>query len=170
MEDPCGDRSMDPYRVSRAFNINKNVCQRDTMRAALSAHDVNNLETQHPTEGRWKLGIISIHDTDTSVCVCVCVCVLARTSESESDELEDDDDEESLELSDAMPVDSCRSTLSASAARSGLSCFRILKQQTSLRQLHLDRLKTLISTKCIKTLITAFTDMFLHLNERQITC
>lgn len=27
-------------------------------------------------------------------------------SESESDELEDDDDEESLELSDAMPVDS----------------------------------------------------------------
>lgn len=58
-----------------------------------------------------------------------CVCVCAHTSESESDELEDEDDDESLELSDAMPVDSCRSTLSASAARSGRSCFRILKQQ-----------------------------------------
>lgn len=38
-----------------------------------------------------------IHD------VCVCVRVPAHTSES--DELEEDDDE-SLELSDAMPVDS----------------------------------------------------------------
>lgn len=36
---------------------------------------------------------------------CVCVC-LTHTSESDSDELEEDDDEESLELSDAMPVDS----------------------------------------------------------------
>lgn len=59
----------------------------------------------------------------------VCLRVIEHTSESESDELEDDDDEESLELSDAMPVDSCRSTLSASAARSGRSCFKILKQQ-----------------------------------------
>lgn len=46
-------------------------------------------------------------------------------SEAESDELEEEDDEESLELSDAMPVDSCRSTLSASAASSGRSCFKI---------------------------------------------
>lgn len=62
------------------------------------------------------------------LCLCVCVRVSALTSESESDELEEDD-EESLELSEAMPVDSCRSTLSASAARSGRSCFRILRQQ-----------------------------------------
>lgn len=56
----------------------------------------------------------------------------ARTnpvSTSESDELEEEEDEESLELSEAMPVDSCRSTLSASAARSGRSCFSTLKGQ-----------------------------------------
>lgn len=51
---------------------------------------------------------------------------MRHTSESESEELEDEEDEESLELSEAMPVDSCRSTLSASAAKSGRSCFRIL--------------------------------------------
>lgn len=50
-------------------------------------------------------------------------------STSESDELEEEEDEESLELSEAMPVDSCRSTWSASAARSGRSCFRTLKGQ-----------------------------------------
>ena len=48
---------------------------------------------------------------------------------SESDELEEED--ESLELSDAMPVDSCRSTLSARAARSGRSCFRTLRTNTT---------------------------------------
>lgn len=69
--------------------------------------------------------------------VIVILCVGAHTSESESDELEEEEDEESLELSDAMPVDSCRSTLSASAAMSGLSCFKILQQplQTELTQL-----------------------------------
>lgn len=46
-------------------------------------------------------------------------------SESESEELEEDDEDESLELSEAMPVDSCRSTLSASTAMSGRSCFKI---------------------------------------------
>ncbi|MEQ2195645.1 hypothetical protein XENOCAPTIV_016219 [Xenoophorus captivus] len=55
-------------------------------------------------------------------------CVSGPTSELESDELDDEEDEESLELSDAMPVDSCRSTLSASVARSGRSCFKILEQ------------------------------------------
>ena len=50
---------------------------------------------------------------------------------SESDELEEDDDEESLELSEAMPVDSCRSTLSANTAMSGRSCFRTLKPQNN---------------------------------------
>ena len=54
--------------------------------------------------------------------------VSAHTLESESDELEEEEDE-SLELSEAMPVDSCRSTLSASTARSGRSCFRMLKAQ-----------------------------------------
>lgn len=82
-------------------------------------------EVDTSQRGARELGIISMNDIDTSVCPSV-VCVLAHTSES--DELEDDDDEESLELSDAMPVDSCRSTLSASAARSGLSCFKILEQ------------------------------------------
>lgn len=47
-------------------------------------------------------------------------------STSELEEPEEDEDEESLELSEAMPVDSCRSTLSARAAKSGRSCFRIL--------------------------------------------
>lgn len=51
------------------------------------------------------------------------------TSELESEEEEEDEDEESLELSEAMPVDSCRSTLSASAARSGRSCFRTLRHK-----------------------------------------
>lgn len=51
-----------------------------------------------------------------------------HTSESESEELEEEEEEESLELSEAMPVDSCRSTLSARAAKSGLSCFRILEK------------------------------------------
>lgn len=50
-----------------------------------------------------------------------------HTSESELEELEEEDDE-SLELSEAMPVDSCRSTLSARAAISGRSCFRILEK------------------------------------------
>lgn len=50
------------------------------------------------------------------------------TSELESDELDEDEDEESLELSEAIPVDSCRSTLSARTARSGRSCFKILSQ------------------------------------------
>ena len=50
---------------------------------------------------------------------------MARTSESESEELEEEE-EESLELSEAMPVDSWRSTLSAMAARSGRSCFSTL--------------------------------------------
>lgn len=49
------------------------------------------------------------------------------TSESESDELELEELEESLELSEAMPVDSWRSTASASTASSGCSCFKILK-------------------------------------------
>lgn len=49
------------------------------------------------------------------------------TSESESDELELEELEESLELSEAMPVDSWRSTASARTASSGCSCFRILK-------------------------------------------
>ena len=41
---------------------------------------------------------------------------VARTSESESEELEEEEEEEeSLELSEAMPVDSWRSTLSAMA-------------------------------------------------------
>lgn len=48
------------------------------------------------------------------------------TSESESDELELEELEESLELSEAIPVDSCRSTESASTANSGCSCFKIL--------------------------------------------
>lgn len=46
-------------------------------------------------------------------------------SESESDELELEELEESLELSEAMPVDSWRSTASASTASSGCSCFKI---------------------------------------------
>lgn len=49
------------------------------------------------------------------------------TSESESDELELEELEESLELSEAMPVDSWRSTASARTASSGCSCFKILK-------------------------------------------
>lgn len=49
------------------------------------------------------------------------------TSESESDELELEELEESLELSEAMPVDSCRSTESARTASSGCSCFKILE-------------------------------------------
>lgn len=53
------------------------------------------------------------------------VSVASHTSESE--ELEDED-EESLEESDAMPVASWRSTLSASAAKSGLSCFKMLRR------------------------------------------
>lgn len=54
------------------------------------------------------------------------------TSESEEpeEEEEEEEDEESLELSEAMPVDSCRSTLSAKAARWGRSCFRILDGHT----------------------------------------
>lgn len=52
--------------------------------------------------------------------------VKSITSESESEELELEELEESLELSEAMPVDSCRSTESAKAAKSGCSCFRIL--------------------------------------------
>lgn len=56
------------------------------------------------------------------------------TSESESDELELEELEESLELSEAMPVDSWRSTASARTASSGCSCFRILKgKRTVLR-------------------------------------
>lgn len=49
------------------------------------------------------------------------------TSESESEELELEELEESLELSEAMPVDSWRSTASARTASSGCSCFKILK-------------------------------------------
>lgn len=49
------------------------------------------------------------------------------TSESESEELELEELDESLELSEAMPVDSCKSTESANAASSGCSCFRILE-------------------------------------------
>lgn len=52
--------------------------------------------------------------------------VKSITSESESEELELEELEESLELSEAIPVDSCRSTESAKAAKSGCSCFRIL--------------------------------------------
>lgn len=48
------------------------------------------------------------------------------TSESESDELELEELEESLELSEAIPVDSWRSTESARTASSGCSCFKIL--------------------------------------------
>lgn len=51
------------------------------------------------------------------------------TSESESEELELEELEESLELSEAMPVDSCKSTESAKAANSGCSCFRTLEEQ-----------------------------------------
>lgn len=47
-------------------------------------------------------------------------------SESESDELELEELDESLELSEAIPVDSCRSTESARTASSGCSCFKIL--------------------------------------------
>ena len=54
----------------------------------------------------------------------------ALTSESESDELELEELEESLELSEAMPVDSCRSTESARTASSGCSCFKILRDKT----------------------------------------
>lgn len=46
-------------------------------------------------------------------------------SESDSDELELEELEESLELSEAMPVDSWRSTASARTASSGCSCFKI---------------------------------------------
>lgn len=54
------------------------------------------------------------------------------TSESESEELELEELDESLELSEAIPVDSCRSTESAKAAKSGCSCFKILNTvQTS---------------------------------------
>lgn len=60
------------------------------------------------------------------MCVHVAESRIGHTSESELEELEEEDDEESLELSEAMPVDSCRSTLSARTAKSGLSCFRIL--------------------------------------------
>lgn len=49
------------------------------------------------------------------------------TSESVSEELELEELEESLELSEAMPVDSWRSTASARTASSGCSCFKILK-------------------------------------------
>lgn len=49
------------------------------------------------------------------------------TSESVSEELELEELEESLELSEAMPVDSWRSTASAKTASSGCSCFKILK-------------------------------------------
>lgn len=52
------------------------------------------------------------------------------TSESESDELELEELEESLELSEAIPVDSCRSTESARTANSGCSCFKILSDET----------------------------------------
>lgn len=52
------------------------------------------------------------------------------TSESESDELELEELDESLELSEAIPVDSCRSTESARTASSGCSCFKILRDQT----------------------------------------
>lgn len=52
------------------------------------------------------------------------------TSESESDELELEELEESLELSEAIPVDSCRSTESARTANSGCSCFKILRDET----------------------------------------
>lgn len=64
-------------------------------------------ETQCLTEGAW--------------------AAEGLTSESESDELELEELEESLELSEAMPVDSWRSTASASTASSGCSCFKILK-------------------------------------------
>ena len=65
-----------------------------------------------------------------SVFVCASERVrAARTSVSESEELEEEEEEEeSLELSEAMPVDSWRSTLSAKAARSGRSCFSTLRE------------------------------------------
>lgn len=56
-------------------------------------------------------------------------CPGGLTSESESDELELDELEESLELSEAIPVDSCRSTESARTASSGCSCFKILRDK-----------------------------------------
>ena len=52
------------------------------------------------------------------------------TSESESDELELEELDESLELSEAIPVDSCRSTESARTASSGCSCLKILRGNT----------------------------------------
>lgn len=54
------------------------------------------------------------------------------TSESESDELELEELDESLELSEAIPVDSCRSTESASTANSGCSCLKILRDKTQV--------------------------------------
>lgn len=48
----------------------------------------------------------SVPQSSGAVLTAQCVCVCARTSESDSEELEEDDDEESLELSEAMPVDS----------------------------------------------------------------
>lgn len=66
---------------------------------------------------------------NVTLCVCVCVEGTGCTSESESEELEEEEEEESLELSEAMPVDSWRSTLSARVAMSGLSCFRILRER-----------------------------------------
>lgn len=56
------------------------------------------------------------------------------TSESESDELELEELDESLELSEAIPVDSCRSTESARTASSGRSCFKILRHKKPCSQ------------------------------------
>lgn len=56
------------------------------------------------------------------------------TSESESEELELEELDESLELSEAIPVDSCRSTESARTASSGRSCFRILRHKKPCSQ------------------------------------
>lgn len=82
------------------------------------------------TQSSWE--VVSPFPTMLQVLLFFLRCVVPSPSdpdshsESESDELELEELEESLELSEAMPVDSWRSTASARTASSGCSCFKIL--------------------------------------------
>lgn len=81
------------------------------------------------TQSSWE--VVSPFPTMLQVLLFFLRCVVPSPSdpdshsESESDELELEELEESLELSEAMPVDSWRSTASARTASSGCSCFKI---------------------------------------------
>lgn len=90
------------------------------------------------TQSSWE--VVSPFPTMLQVLLFFLRCVVPSPSdpdshsESESDELELEELEESLELSEAMPVDSWRSTASARTASSGCSCFKILKGKRQCSQ------------------------------------